>query len=138
VAPSWEQIVERVEQRHPSIAPFLAMGRVVSVEADRFVVAYPRTATVAMTRIQTDEAQRVVADICRDLLGRPMRVQVAEAADADLAGPTVAQVRAQKERANKEQLLRQTRSHPLVKQAAEIFGSEVVDVRPGPHEEKTS
>ena len=128
--------MERIEQQHPNIAPFLAMGRMTSVEGDRFLVAYPPTASVAVTRIQTDDAQRAVADASVALLGRPMRLQVIELSSAQSAGPTVAQLRADKERAQKQTLLQQTKSHPLVKQAVDVFGGDVVEVRSPREEDK--
>ncbi|HZS11703.1 MAG TPA: DNA polymerase III subunit gamma/tau [Nitrospirales bacterium] len=133
---TWEKVVERIEQQYPNIAPFLAMGRMTSVEGDRFLVAYPPTASVAATRIQTDDAQRAVADASVALLGRPMRIQVIELSGAQSAGPTVAQLRAEKERAQKQTLLQQTKSHPLVKQAVDVFGGDVVEVRSPREEDK--
>jgi DNA polymerase-3 subunit gamma/tau len=135
---SWERIVEQMESRHPNIAPFLAMGRVAAVEEHRLVVAYPLTASVAAARLQKEDAIKAVADACLDVLGRRLRLHIDQTVSAETSGPSLAQQRAEKERAQKQTLLEHTRAHPLVRQATELFGGQVVDVRPAPSGEENA
>lgn len=126
---NWEQVLERVESLSPNIAPFLAMGTLVATEGNQVTIGYPKTASVALARIQNDETLRLVAEICAELAGRPVRLRVTELPDGQATIPNMAQSRASKERDQKQALLAQTRSHPFVKQALAILGGELVEVR---------
>jgi len=127
---NWEQLLERIEQEHPSMAPFLAQGTLVKTEGERVILGYPR-GSVAFTRIGNEETRRVVARVCAELAGRPVQVQVVELAEGQTAPPSMAQTRQVREREQKQALLEKTRANPLVKQALATFGSDVVEVRQG-------
>lgn len=126
---NWEQVLERVESLSPNIAPFLAMGTLVATEGNQVTIGYAKTASVALARIQNDETLRLVAEICSELAGRPVRLRATELPDGQATIPSMAQSRASKERDQKQALLAQTRSHPFVKQALAIFGGDLVEVR---------
>ncbi len=126
---NWEQVLERVASVHPNIAPFLEMGTLVGVEGNQVTIGYPKSASVALARIQNEENIRVVADLCAELAGQAVRLRVMELGDGQPAGLSPAQIRAAKERDQKQALLEQTRSHPLVKHTLDIFGVEVVEIR---------
>jgi len=126
---NWEQVLERVASVHPNIAPFLEMGTLVGVEGNQVTIGYPKSASVALARIQNEENIRVVTDLCAELAGQAVRLRVMELGDGQPAGPSPAQIRAARERDQKQVLLEQTRSHPLVKRTLDIFGVEVVEVR---------
>jgi DNA polymerase-3 subunit gamma/tau len=133
----WEKVVERVEQQHPSIGPFLAMATFMGVENTQVTIGYPITASVALARLQKEEAQQVVGGICTQFAGQPMQLRVVELHEGQRTGPSVAEGRAIKERNHKHQLLEQSRSHPLVKQTLAIFGGDVVEVRQTAPREET-
>lgn len=133
----WQKIVERVEQQHPNIGPFLAMATFMSAENGEVTIGYLPTASVALARVQKEEALQVVSGICTQFVGRPMRLRVVELNDGQRSGPSVTELRAVKERNQKHQLLEQSRSHPLVKQTLATFGGDVVDVRQTAPREET-
>ena len=132
----WEQILERVATAHPNIAPFLERGSLVAIEGNLVTIGYPHTASTALTRIQNEENLRLVTDVCAGLAGRPVRLRVIALADGQGTGGSLAQIRAAKERDQKEALLERTRSHPLVKQTLDIFGAELVEVRQASQEKE--
>ncbi|MEP6887718.1 MAG: hypothetical protein ABI945_05285 [Nitrospirales bacterium] len=129
--------MERVEQQHPNIGPFLAMATFMSAENGEVTIGYLPTASVALARVQKEEALQVVSGICTQLVGQPMRLCVIELNDGQRSGSSVAELRAVKERNQKHQLLEQSRSHPLVKQTLATFGGDVVDVRQTAPREET-
>ena len=73
--------------------------------------------------------QQIVASCCAELAGRPVRLRVIELAADQAAAPSPAQARAARARSQKDVLLEQARAHPLVKQARDVFGSDVVEIR---------
>lgn len=133
---NWEQVLERVESLSPNIAPFLAVGTLVATEGNQVTIGYPKTASVALARVQNEETLRLVAEICAELAGRPVRLRATELPDGQASIPSMAQSRASKERDRKQALLAQTRSHPFVKQALAIFGGDLVEVRDAAQKEE--
>ncbi len=125
----WEQILERVATAHPNIAPFLEMGSLVAIEGNLVTIGYPHTASIALARIQNEENLRLVTGVCAGLAGHPVRLRVIPLADGQGTGRSLAQIRAAKERDQKEALLERTRSHPSVKQTLDFFGAELAEVR---------
>lgn len=134
---SWEKVVERVEQQHPNIGPFLARATFIGAENSEVTIGYAPTASVALARVQREEAIQIVSGVCTQLVGQPMRLRVVELNDGQRSGQSVAELRAVKERDHKHQLLERSRSHPLVKQTLAIFGGDVVDVRQTAPREET-
>ena len=134
---SWEKVVERVEQQHPSIGPFLARATFVGAENGEVTIGYAPTASVALARVQREETLQIVGGICTQLTGQSMRLRVVELHEGQRSGPSVAELRAVKERDQKHRLLEQSRSHPLVKQTLAVFGGDVVDVRQTAPREET-
>jgi DNA polymerase-3 subunit gamma/tau len=134
---SWEKVVERVEQQHPNIGAFLAKAIYIGIENGHVTIGYPSTASVALARLQKEEALHAVGSICSQFVGQPIQLRVIEVNDGQHPGPSVAELRAQKERAQKHQLLEQSRSHPLVKQTLAIFGGDVIEVRQTAPQEET-
>jgi DNA polymerase-3 subunit gamma/tau len=125
----WEALLERVEAVHPNIAPFLAQGMLLPIEGSQVTIGFPKTASVAFARMQNTEPLRQITDLCTEVARQPVRLRLIELADGQAAGPSMAQIRATKERDQKHALLEGTRSHPLVKQALEVFGGDLVEVR---------
>ena len=133
----WEQIVEQVERRHPSIGPFLAAGTLLAIEGNQATIGYPKTASIALARIQKEETLQIVSGICAELAGQPVRLRVIELMDGQTAPPSLVQLRAAKKQSHAQSLLEQARSHPLVKQALDIFGGDVIEVRQTSPQEET-
>ena len=109
----------------------------MKLDGGKVIIGFPRTASVALARIQKPEVLESIAAVCRELAGRELTVSALELGDESQNGPTLAERRAAKERDHKDMLLEQTRSHPLVKQALAMFGGDVVDVRPTVSQKET-
>ena len=126
---NWEQVVERVSIKHPNIGAFLEMGALLTIEGNQLMIGYPASASVARGMMEKSDTQRLIADLCAELAGQPVRLKIVELAEGHAAGLSPAQARAAKARSEKDTLIEQTRAHPLVKQARDVFGSDLVDVR---------
>ncbi len=126
---NWEQVVEHVSGRHPNIGAFLEQGTLLGIDGNQLTIGYPANASVARGMMEKPDNHQLIASLCAELAGRPVRLRVVELADGHTAAPSPAQVRAAKARSQKDALLEQTRAHPLAKQARDVFGSDVVDIR---------
>jgi DNA polymerase-3 subunit gamma/tau len=129
VSLNWERFQEEVGHSFPNIAPFLEMGRLVAIEGNTVTIGFARQATVARAMLEKPDNIQALTSLCERMSGQPVRVRIVELTETDPPGPTMAQVRAAKEQEQKLVLFEQAKAHPIVKQALEIFGAELADVR---------
>ncbi len=127
---NWGQLQEEVAGAFPNIAPFLEIGRLVRVDGHVVTIGFPKQATVARGMIEKPDNIAVLTSMCERLSGQTLRLRVAELTEADPQGHTVAELRVSKEKEQKQVLFERARAHPVVKQALEIFGAELAEVRP--------
>jgi DNA polymerase-3 subunit gamma/tau len=125
----WDRFQEEVAAAHPNIAPFLEMGRLVGIEGNQLTIGFAPRATVARAMLEKDENLRAVTALCQRLSGQLLRVRIVELTESDPPGPTMAERRQAREQEQRLVLFQQARAHPLVKQAIELFGGDLTDVR---------
>jgi DNA polymerase-3 subunit gamma/tau len=126
---NWEQFQEEVGRSFPNIAPFLETGRLVSIDANVVTIGFRKQATVARAMLEKPDNIQALTTLCERVSGQSVRLRVVELSDADSPGPTMAEIRAAKEQEQKVVLFERAKAHPVVKQALEIFGAELADVR---------
>lgn len=125
----WELVQEEVAASFPNVAPFLEAGRFVGVEGGFVTIGFAKQATVARTRLEKEENLLVLSKLCERQLGCPVRVRIIELTETHPPGPTMAQIRAAKEQEQRLMLFERAKANPTVKQALEIFGAELAQVR---------
>lgn len=127
---NWEEFQEAVSANHPNIAPFLEMGRLVKIENGLVTLGFAKQATVARSMLEKEDNLRALAVLGERLYGSALRIRIIEAAEQDPeAAPTMKQLRVAKEQEQRLILTQQAKAHPLVKQALEMFGGELAEVR---------
>ncbi len=126
----WESIQEEINTSFPNIAPFLEAGRFVGMDGGFVTIGFPKQATLARARLEKEENLLVLARLCEQHLGHPVRIRIIELNEAHPPGPTMAQIRAAKEQEQRMVLFERAKANPTVKQALEIFGAELAEVRP--------
>ena len=126
---NWEAIQNEIAASFPNIAPFLEAGRFLGIEDGLVTIGFAKHATLARTRLEKEEHLLALATLCQEQSGTPVRIRIVELAELDPPGPTMAQVRAAKEQDQRLVLFEQARANPTVKQAIEIFGAELTEVR---------
>ena len=134
----WDSVMDQLIEHHPNIGSFLEMGTLVNVESDQVVIGYPKSASVARWRTDKPENRTLVAKICEKVAGRPITVRVIELASPQQTQPTIGQLRGKQKEKKDQILMDEVRAHPLVKQALELFGGDVVSARRVPPKEETS
>ncbi len=127
---NWDQFQEEVAGTFSNIAPFLEMGRLVGVEGQVVTIGFAKQATVARAMIEKPDNIAALTSMCERLSGQTVRLRIVELTELDPPGPTMAQLRAAKEKEQRLVLFEQARAHPVVKQALAVFGAELAEVRP--------
>ncbi len=126
---NWEQVQEEVGNTSSRIAAFLERGRFVGVDGHVVTIGFAKQEMAARGMIENPDNMAVLTSICERLSGQTVRVRITELSESDPSGPTMAQLRAAKEKEQRLALFEQARAHPVVKQALEIFGAELAEVR---------
>lgn len=122
----WQRVVDSVIQNSPNIGTFLEMGTLVKIEGNQVIVGFPKTASVACSRIQKEETRALIAKACQTVAGASIHLRVVELTGEPGDGLTIRQTRNKRREQDDETLLEQARANPMVKQAMELFGGEVV------------
>jgi len=122
----WQRVVDSVIQNSPNIGTFLEMGTLVKIEGNQVIVGFPKTASVACSRIQKEETRALIAKICQTVTGASIHIRVVELTGEPGDGLTIRQMRNKRREQDDEALLEQARANPMVKHAMELFGGEVV------------
>ena len=125
----WELIQEEVAASFPNIAPFLESGRFIGMESGVVTIGFAKPSTLPRAMLEKEDNLRAIAMLCERQSGHPVRVRIVELTETDPPGPTMAQMRAAKERDQRLVLFERARANPMVKQALEIFGAELAEVR---------
>jgi DNA polymerase-3 subunit gamma/tau len=133
---NWEEFQEAVAATHPNIAPFLEMGRLVGIEGNQVTLGFAKQATVARGMLEKPDNLTALTALCERLSGQRVRLRIVELAETDSPGKTMAQLRAAKEQGQRLVMFEQARTHPVVKEALEIFGVELADVRQVPNQKE--
>jgi DNA polymerase-3 subunit gamma/tau len=126
---NWEQVQEEVGNTSSRIAAFLERGRFVGVDGHVVTVGFAKQEMAARGMIENPDNMAVLTSICERLSGQTVRVRITELSESGPSVPTMAQLRAVKEKEQRLALFEQARAHPVVKQALEIFGAELAEVR---------
>jgi len=132
---NWELVQEEVAASFPNFAPFLETGRYVGLEGNQVTIGFGKQATLARSMLEKEDNLRSLAALCEKQVGHPLKIRIVELSEADPPGPTMAQLRAAKEQEQRVVLFEQARANPIVKQALEIFGTDLADVRTVAHKE---
>jgi DNA polymerase-3 subunit gamma/tau len=127
---NWERVQEEVANASSRIAAFLERGRFVGVDGSVVTIGFAKQEMAARGMIENPDNMAVLTAICERLSGQTVRLRIVELSESDPSGPTMAQLRAAKEKEQRLVLFEQARAHPVVKQALEMFGAELAEVRP--------
>ena len=127
---NWEQVQEEVGNVSSRIAAFLERGRFVGVDGHVVTIGFAKQEMAARGIIENPDNMSVLTSICDRLSGQTVRLRIVELTESDPPGPTMAQLRTAKEKEQRLVLFEEARAHPVVKQALEMFGAELAEVRP--------
>ena len=121
---------------HPNVGSFLEKGSVVTLTEEHIVLGYPKKDSIARWRTDKPETRALIAQTCESLTGRPIHIQIIEFKDGHDHPPSLAEIRTKKKLEDDEDLLENVKAHPLVKQATELFGGNVVSVQRVQHQQE--
>ncbi len=132
----WELVVERMMKDHPNVGSFLEKGSVVTLEADQVVIGYSKRDAIARWRTDKPENRALIASVAEEFAGCPIRFKVIELQDSQERPPSMGELRAKKKHEDDQDVMLQVKTHPLVKEALEVFGGELESAQRQPQKEE--
>lgn len=116
----WTDIVAKLLESKPALGAVMQHGAATSVSGDKIELVFP-TGSFFGQQATTPESKEALMDAAAAVLGSRPSIEVQFSNNAATAGPTVAQLTAQKTAANREAQKKEALSHPGVVEALQVF-----------------
>jgi DNA polymerase-3 subunit gamma/tau len=126
-AMGWHSVLERLHQAKPNLASYVEQGRLVEA-GDPLVVEFDDTNAFAVGLIQKGDNEALIGRIVAEVFGAPRRLKWSIGASKRVA-ERAAERAAVPASERRQTLLEQSLAHPVVREAIDVLGGEVVDVR---------
>src|SRR3990172_7109985 len=127
----WQRAMKRAMDEKPHLGSYLEAGRVRGGGGDEVVLEYDSSHVVFGEMVSKEENRAYIARLLRDLSQRDVAFRVSAspgpAREGRPAGPGGRP--APREPPSRRQVVSEGMAHPLVKEALDVFGGEVMEVK---------
>jgi len=126
----WKEFVQFAKKKKPPLASLLEHGHPLTMNAELLEIGYPQK-SFYLERMQEADNRSVLSTLCAEFFQRKMKVHISGMNPPPLSpnlsgnGPEVNHGRKNSKRNQQEEAL----NHPLVKEALNIFGGRVVEIK---------
>jgi DNA polymerase-3 subunit gamma/tau len=126
----WKEFVQFAKRKKPPLASLLEHGYPLIINAELLEIGYPQK-SFYLERMQEADNRSVLSTLCAEFFQRKMKVRVAGMNPQPLSpnlsgnGPEENHGRKNSKKNQQEEAL----NHPLVKEAINIFGGRVVEIK---------
>jgi len=129
----WGNVVKRLLQEKPNLGSYLEKGVIKEWKMDdrkgTLVVGYDEGAAFLADFIQKEESQAVIESALREAFQHPVSLKVVRLTRSPLEQEQIKLKKDQQDQQHRKRIQQETLSHPLVKDALNIFGGEVIDIK---------
>jgi len=126
----WREFVQFAKTKKPPLASLLEHGRPLTLKEDLLVLGYPEK-SFYLERMQEADNQAVLSTLCSEFFKRKMNVRIsglnAQYPSSPVTNSKNAGKSPQKNSVKNQQ--DETLNHPLVREAINIFGGRVVEIK---------
>ncbi|MEZ4599700.1 MAG: DNA polymerase III subunit gamma/tau [Syntrophotaleaceae bacterium] len=127
----WEELVRQVRQARPRIGTMLEHGRLIRFEPPELEIGFS-AGSFHLEQMKDPETLAVLQGLAKEFCNQPMVLKIV-AVNGDQEGSiprSLIEERQSRVTARRQKLEEEARSHPMVRAAGEIFGGEIVEIRP--------
>ncbi len=129
----WEGLLEFARSKKPMLASFLEHGRLLSLGQSEMEIGFPEN-SIFRENLQDIENLNAFKQICRDFFHREIKIKLSTLSpEAPSSTPREEKVR---EGDRKRDLEMDARNDPMVREALNIFGGRITEVKLGIGSEK--
>ncbi len=126
---SWQGLVEHVRSSRPMIASLLEHGSLLALDLPRLEIGFS-AGSFHLEHIRDQETQAALGDLAERYFGQPVQIRIVTAEGSAAIPPSLLQKRKAEESDRQRRLREDALAHPMVEAVREIFGGEVVEIRP--------
>lgn len=123
----WEDVIQRIQKEKPSLSSYLEQGTLVNFMNDAISLSYPANADFLVDLIQKEEHQQIIKGTLKELFGHSVKfslIRLEQKPVSPKESPKESQDPLKRNKIRKETL-----AHPLVQEALNIFGGEIIDIQ---------
>ncbi|MBK7973726.1 MAG: DNA polymerase III subunit gamma/tau [Deltaproteobacteria bacterium] len=121
-------LVRHFKDKDPRFARFLDLARSLTIDGDRLVAALEPG--LAFDELKETESEKRISEAATAVLGRPLALKLTVAAPAPAGTKKAAKADPPADPAQIRAMRSKALEDPVVRQALDLFGGEVVDVKP--------
>ena len=129
----WNRVVKRFLQEKPNLGSYLEKGVVhewIAGDAkDVLVIGYDEGAAFFAEYIQKEESRPIIASALREVFQRPVELKVVRLERSTAEQQQIKLKKDQQEQQHRKRIQQETLAHPLVKEALNVLGGEVIDIK---------
>lgn len=126
---TWKEFVDFAKKRKPPLASILEHGRPLALNENSLEIGYPEK-SFYLERMQEADNRSLLDTLCSEFFKKPMRVTVSgmNPNSGDRGNP-VREAEQDKRKNSKREKEEEALNHPLVREAINIFGGRVVEIK---------
>jgi DNA polymerase-3 subunit gamma/tau len=125
----WQEFVHFAKKKKPPFASLLEHGYPLALENDSLQIGYPEK-SFYLERMDETDNRSLLGTLAAEFFKRPMRVQVVGLkSDAVLRGYRANAAEEKGRKKNSRDEKQEALNHPLVREAINIFGGRVVEIK---------
>ncbi|MFA5514759.1 MAG: DNA polymerase III subunit gamma/tau [Desulfuromonadales bacterium] len=126
---SWQGLVEHVRALRPMLASLLEHGRLLTLELPQLEIAFPLR-SFHLEQVKDAETLSALQSLAEGYFAHPVAIKIVAAEASAPVPPSLLEERQARESDRKRRLRDDALAHPMVKAVQEIFGGEIIEVRP--------
>jgi DNA polymerase-3 subunit gamma/tau len=132
---AWSKLVTYISGRRPSLASFLSHAHPRQVETGHLCISFEPGSFFA-DQISSDRNQKELKQLCSDFFGQPCSIRIDSLSSDD--GFSLAESREKANQETEQNLQREAREHPMVKEAIRVLGAKIDSVETHPNKKEGS
>ena len=132
MADQWARVLRHLLQEKPNLGSYLEKGVVQELVhgqgQDTLVIGYDDGSAFFMDLVQKEENRRVIVSAIQEVFQRPVQFKIVKV-ERPPRDPRQAKLKRDEQEQHRKRIKQETLAHPLVKEALNILGGEVIDIK---------
>jgi len=129
----WSRVVKRFLHEKPNLGSYLEKGVlqdwIAGDAKDVLVIGYDEGAAFFAEYVQKEESRPIIASALREVFQRPVELKVVRLERSAAEQQQIKLKKDQQEQQHRKRIQQETLSHPLVKEALNVLGGEIIDIK---------
>ena len=134
VKEQWDRVLKRVYRQRPNLGSYLEKGTVQEIisgkgAGDTLVLGYDDGSAFLVDFVQKEENRPLIASALEEVFQRPVHLKAVRIERSESEKQKMRLKKDQQEQEHRHRIKQETLAHPLVKEALDILGGDVIDIQ---------